>query len=366
MGYEPMKQRHAIAGLGISAGTELKRGHGIPLILNLSARGTNARATIVEVGTGTAIQEKNLPLNKQLFPLLVEEKKEVENLFRFGRLEEAQSRIRGLGKVVYRHTLGPLGLRKLFEDGGYVVNIRCEGDALHIPLEIAFHNRFLFERNVLTMRGTNDPSGRTVPVRRALIIADPSGRYACSVHEGLLLHDFFRTIGLASTLIARPLRKEVLTDLISRYDIVHFSGHSTIDQGRTGWDIGRGIFTARDLLTGHRIPGFVFSSSCGSTLLMGLDFLRAGVMNCVCSRWRIPDVDLTPFILSLYHRVFQGSQIGLSFQKALEKRYRYGDVLPLVFILQGESEVRYEKSHTRREDQGVRAKVSERHDDLLQ
>jgi hypothetical protein len=341
-----MKQRHAIDEWEATEGERGACGFGTPLVMSLSVRGTRATATIVEIASGTRIQSRNIPLSKRLIPLLAAKKRDVERLLQFGYMEGAGTRMRELGERVYEHIFRPLGLEKLFTDGGYVVNLRCEGLALHIPLEVAFHRRYLFERNVLTFRGTSDPSKRNVTVRRTLIVADPSGCFAHARRQGRILYDFFRAAGLESTLIARPLRREALTDLFSCHDIVHFAGHGVNEDGLSGWDIGYGTCTARDLCMGKEVPNLVVSSACGNTLLMGLDLLGAGVANCVCSRFRIPDRDLIPFMLALYHLLFQGREIGLSFQRALAGRYRNGELLPAVFTLQGESGTRYEKSHT--------------------
>jgi hypothetical protein len=341
-----MKQRHAIDDWKPTEDNNGERRWGTPLVLSLSARGTHATATIVEIASGTRIEGWNIPLSKRLIPLLTAKKREMESLLQFGQLAGAGTRMRELGERVYEHILRPLDLDKLFTDGGYVVNLRCEGLALHIPLEVAFHHRYLFERNVVTFRGTSDPPKRDVKVRRTLIVADPTGRYDSAHRQGRILYDFFRTAGLETTLIARPLRKEVLTDLFSCHDIVHFAGHGVNENGLSGWDIGGEMCTARDLCMGKEVPDLVVSSACGNTLLMGLDLLGAGVTNCVCSRFRIPDRDLTPFMLALYHRLFQGLEIGPSFQGALAGRYRNGELLPAVFTLQGESGTRYEKPHT--------------------
>jgi hypothetical protein len=334
-------QRHAIDD------REKRGGSGIPLILSLSARGTRATATIVEIDSGTRIEGRNIPLSKRLFPLIAEKKREVESLLQFGHLQGAGNRMRELGERVYEHVLHPLGLEKLFTDGGYVVNLHCEGAALHIPLEIAFCRRFLFEGNVQTFRGKSDPSKRDVAVRRALILADPRGRYPHAQKQGRILYDFFRTVGLEATLIMRPMRREALMDLFSRHDIVHFAGHGVHEGGLSGWDTGAGTCTARDLCACGTVPDLVVSSACGNTMLMGLDLLNAGVTNCVCSRFRVPDRELTPFMLALYHHLFKGLDIGLSFQEALSGRYKRGELLPAIFTLQGESGTRYEKSNTR-------------------
>jgi hypothetical protein len=337
-----MEQRHAIDD-GVLIGAS---GRGTPLVLSLAARGTRANATIVEIASGTRIRGRSLPLSKRLVPLLASKKREVEHLIQFGHLEGAAACMRELGKRVYEHLFLPLGLEKLFTDGGYVVNLRCEGLALHIPLEIAFHRRYLFERNVLTFRGTSDPPGRAVKVRRALVVADPTGCFVHAHRQGRILYDFFRAAGIQATLISRPIRREVLTDLFACNDVVHFAGHGVNEAGLAGWDTGDGTCTARDLCMGGEVPDLVVSSACGNTLLMGLDLLGAGVSNCVCSRFRLPDRDLTPFMLALYHRLFQGLGIGPSFQRALIGRYRNGEVLPALFTLQGESGTRYEKSYT--------------------
>jgi hypothetical protein len=336
--------------IGERSTTGVSAGSGTPLVLSIAARGTGMRATLVEIGTGsrTHIRNASLQPGAHFFPRLIEKRKQVEKLFQLGEMCEALVRMRELGRIVYDSVLSRIGLDRLFDQGGFAVHVRCEGEALHIPLEIAHNSRFLFERNVLTFRGTNDTPSETIPIRRALIVADPSGRFENAYREGRLLSEFLQNSGLTTTLIARPVSRVVFGELVGDFDILHFTGHAVTRKGCTGWDLGGEFFSSRDLLYRDSLPALVFSSSCGSTLHMGFDLLRAGVVNCVCSRWQIPDADMNSFILSFYRNLLRGLEIGLSLQRALFGRFRCGDVLPLVFVLQGECGVRYETSDTRR------------------
>jgi hypothetical protein len=330
--------------------TQVPSGSGFPLVLDLSSRGTGVRATVVEIGTGacTRIRNRRLQPGAQFFLRVNKKRRQGETLLQLGRYHDALVLFRELGEMVWDSILSPIDLDRIFDTGGFAIHARCEGEAIHLPLEIAYNRRFLFERNVLTFRGANDPSSGTIPIRSALIVADPSERFNHSYREGLLLCEFLESAGLSTTLISRPIDCTTLRELLPEFDIFHFSGHSVTRKGCTGWDLGREIFTSSDLLSRSSPPAFVFSSSCGSTLHLGLDLLRAGVVNCICSRWQIPDADITSFILSFYHRLLGGAEIGLSFQRSLARCHRLGEVLPLVFVLQGECGVRYETTNTRR------------------
>ena len=75
-----MKQRHAIDEWGAAQGGNGESGRATPLVLSLSARGTRANATIVEITSGTSIRVRNIQLDKRLVPLLEAKKREVELL----------------------------------------------------------------------------------------------------------------------------------------------------------------------------------------------------------------------------------------------------------------------------------------------
>ncbi len=319
---------------------------GLPLVMNLSINGTRVNATVVEIGTGTAIKRSDFNISNRLFSLLGSKKRSCESLLQNGRNRSVLQLVREMGELVYESIIAHLGVEHLFREGGYRVNIHCEGQAKALPVEIAHYEHFMFERNLLSLRGRNDPPADNVSVGRVLILADPSARYHWAVREGLLLHDFFRSIGISVSLVSRPLQKERLFDLFSMYDIVHFTGHAAADQYRTGWDIGTGIFRCSDIIMRKKLPALVFSSSCGNTLPMGFDFLRMGARNHVGSRWQIPDVNVCSFVLAFYERLFRLGDVGLAFHQSLNGRYRHGDVMPFFFVLQGELGNRYEKSDT--------------------
>jgi hypothetical protein len=318
----------------------------VPLVLNLSVKGTQAKTTVVEVGTGTTIRSSDFHVGSHLFALLGSKKRAFENLLKYERMEEMLRLIRDIGELVYTSVVEHLKLEHLFEEGGYRVSVHAEGQARALPIELTHYDRFIFERNLLSLRGRNDPPSNTLAIGRILIIADPLACYQWALREGMLLYDFFRSMGLSVKLISRPLQREKFLELFTAADIVHFCGHIATNESRTGWDIGTGVFSGSDLGLPKKPPALVFSSGCGNTLPLGFTFLTLGVRNCIGTRWQIPDTDLRSFILAFYESLFRVGDIGLAFHRSLKGRYDRGDTMPLVFTLQGASGTRYEKSDT--------------------
>ncbi len=317
----------------------------IPMVLNLWVNGTKVKATVVEVERGTTLRSSDFHVSSHLFPLLGSKKKACENLLQYGQHEETLSIIRDIGELVYTSIFEHLGLEHLFTGGGYRVSVHAQGQARALPIELAHHDRFVFEANIVSLRGRNDPPAARLSIERVLIIADPAARYRWAQREGMLLYDFFRSTGLSVMLISRPLQREKILELFTAADIVHFCGHVAAHNSRTGWDIGTGLFSGSDIVQLGRSPALVFSNGCGNTLPLGFTFLSLGVRNCISTRWQIPDSDLCSFILAFYECLFRVGDIGLAFHCSMKGRYEHGDTLPLVFALQGESGTRYEKSN---------------------
>ena len=315
-----------------------------PLVLNLWIKGSTARATVVEVERGTTLRNSDFPVSSHLIPLLGSKKRACENLLQYGRYEEIRNAMKDIGELVYTSVFVPLGLEHLFSSGGYRVSVHAQNQARAIPVELAYHDRFVFETNIMSLRGKNDPQGDRVVVERVLIIADPTARFKWALREGMMLYDFFVSKGLSVLLVSRPLTRERLLDLFSTAHIVHFCGHVASHTSYTGWDIGTGLFNGSDCDRLSRTPDLVFSSGCGNTLPLGLRFLTSGVRNCICTRWQIPDTDICSFVLAFYECLLRVGDIGLAFQCSVKGRYARGETLPLIFALQGESGIRYEES----------------------
>ena len=148
-----------------------------PLVLNLWIKGSTARATVVEVERGTTLRNSDFPVSSHLIPLLGSKKRACENLLQYGRYEEIRNAMKDIGELVYTSVFVPLGLEHLFSSGGYRVSVHAQNQARAIPVELAYHDRFVFETNIMSLRGKNDPQGDRVVVERVLIIADPTARF---------------------------------------------------------------------------------------------------------------------------------------------------------------------------------------------
>jgi len=79
---------------------------------------------------------------------------------------------------------------------------------------------------------------------------------------------------------------------------------------------------------------------------MGYDMIRRGITNAISSRWQIPDRDMGDFFITFYKSLFNKMDIGYSFSRAVQGAYKRGDVIPLTFVLQGESRMIYEKKNS--------------------
>jgi hypothetical protein len=316
-----------------------------PLVLDLWVKGSRCKATLVEVTGGTTLRTEDFHVNSRLIPLLGSKKRACEKLLQFGHLSETRAAMREIGELVYESIFSQLGLEHLFTGGGFRVNVHAQSQARAIPVEIAHCGRFVFEGNIVSLRGKNDISGSRVGVERVLIVADPTVRFAWALREGMLLYDFFTSMGLSVTLVCRPLTGEAMNDLFASADIVHFCGHVTSWESRVGWDMGTVLFDGSDCIRG-RVPALVFSNGCGNTLPLGFTFLSAGVRNCIATRWQIPDADHVGFILAFYECLFRIGDIGYAFHCSKKGRFAHEDVLPLLFALQGEPETHYEISNT--------------------
>jgi hypothetical protein len=322
-------------------------GETIPIIINLSLSGNQVTATIIEIDGGSAIRSYAVEMKDSFFSLIRSKMSSGEELLHRRRDGDFTRCLEDIGNLIYDQVLHGLNLQMLFCKGGYTINIAGDEKLLEIPFEISHHESFIFENNILTYRGKNENPIPGVKIERTLIIADPSERYEWAYREGIMLRDFFKSNNIGVDLLSRPLQREMLIEIFHKYDIVHFAGHSVTRNSIPGWDIGPSVFTAQDLVVQKKLPFLVFSSACGNTIGMGLEFLRKGIRNCVVSRWRIPDVDISRFIHSFYFQLLRPKEIGYSFNRSVVNRFRSGDILPLTFVLLGEGRNLYENKNTR-------------------
>jgi len=314
----------------------------IPLVVTISVCGSSVKASVVEIHRGTSINHFSFNINDNLFRILERKKKAGEELLLSNRTDEYRSTLKELGKLVYESFLRNMGLDRCFENGGYTIDFVCDPAMAEIPLEISYNNTFLFENNIIAFRGEGERKDGSVHIKRILVIADPHGMRREAYREGILLYNLLSERDISVDLCTRELTRDLLAEYFSYYDIVHFSGRCNLSGSEVGWDIGRGFFTADDLLGIERLPHMVFSNACGNTLLFGLNFLRTGITNVICSRWKIPYGALFSFLTKLYLKILAGEEIGYAFNKALQCSYMKGNVVPLAFVFLGESRMIYE------------------------
>lgn len=315
----------------------------IPLVINITFSGDDVNATVVEINRGTHIEHFKFGINKNLLNILERKKKAGENLLQSGEMDNYKGILKEIGRLVYDNIFRNIGLEKVFTRGGFIIDIAGDDRACEIPYEIAYKDSFIFENNFLSCRGEGGQEPGNIRVKRVLILADLSGNYRGAYREGVKLYNFLQKIGISVDLLCRNLKRDMLADFFSFYNIIHFSGHSSVRGSDAAWDLGEGLFTAADIAGGKRSPHLVFSSACGNTLSLGLDFLKAGVNNVVSSRWQITDEDISDFVICFYELLFNNMEIGYAFNRALCNSYMNENVVPLSFAFLGESRLIYER-----------------------
>lgn len=308
--------------------------------------GESVSATVVEVSRGMNISSYNFELPESYFRFLDWKKKAVEDRALHADWMGVERALMDLGSSIYDNIFNRIGLEDIFHSPERSIYISGDERSALIPFEIAFKESFIFENNILSFRGERKRESSVASLRRILILADPTGCYGWAYNEGMVLYEFFKNRGCQVDFISRPITEEILLDLFSCYDIIHFSGHSDDAVMEGSWNIGLHSFNARDVGVQRKMPRLIFSSACGNTLKMGFDFLRLGALNCIGSRWIIPDRDISGFLLNFYGLLLKKYEVGFAFQRSILGSYRRGDVLPILFVLQGEPKTRYELKDT--------------------
>jgi hypothetical protein len=312
------------------------------IVINISRHDNRFTAAVINFNKGTSISNFSFSVKKELFLLLERKKNMGENHLSSANMRNFIDIVREIGTIIYDNLLEKLGFERFSPEGSCIIDIAGDDNVCAIPFEIAYKDTFLFEKNIITYRGDDHYDGTPIRVERVLIIADPCGSYSESQREGLRLHDFFAQRRISVDFISRSMQDGMLTDMLSSYDIVHFSGHSYVKEGNEAWDLGGAAFTPEEVIRVGRLPHLVFSSSCGRTLGFGMEFLKAGVKNVVASRWIIPDYDISDFVLNFYHLLFDRFDVGYAFNRALCRSYERGLFVPLTFLFLGESRLIYE------------------------
>jgi hypothetical protein len=315
----------------------------IPLVLNFTISGENLKATVVKLKGVTNINNYVCKNPDNLLSLLQMKKRVGEGFLASGQKVNFMDNLKNIGQLIYDNILKPIDLEPLFTEGGYTVYISGDDRIKEIPFEVSYNGEFIFEHNTVVYSGKGEHKERSVRIKKVLIIADPTSQYRNAYEEGVEIHRLFSERGFPIDFLSRAIDNDLMNDLFTDYDIVHFAGHSRIKESQIGWDIGASCFTIPDILSKGRYPHLVFSSACGDTLQFGLVFLAEGVKNVIASRWQMPDSDMRGFALSFYSLLLSGIEVGNAFSSALTRSYLRGEVVPLLFTLHGESRMIYEK-----------------------
>jgi len=318
----------------------------LPLVLNFTLSDGLLKAAVVGTEGETFVRNYTCCSPETVLALISRKMHAGEEHFSRGNNRAFISILREIGELIYDNILEPLELDQLFTSGGYRVHIAGE-EVVKIPFELSYSGSFIFEKNSIVFM---QERARTVPrevkkkqVKGALVIADPSCRYGRAYQEGIALYELFEREGITADLIARPLDKDLAADLFSGYGIVHFAGHTETKGSSPGWDMGYFYFHTSELPSQKRFPSFVFSSSCSNTIRLGLELLDSGAISVLCSRWQIPDNDMSAFVLPFYRLLLGGVEIGEAFNWVVNRSYKEELFAPLLFCLHGYGRMRYEK-----------------------
>ncbi|HUT66795.1 MAG TPA: CHAT domain-containing protein [Spirochaetota bacterium] len=322
----------------------------VPLVLNFTLADGSMKVAVVGLEGETFVKNYTCSAPDTLFGLIDRKMRIGEDLFSRGRQKEFISSLIEIGDLVYSNILQPLELGALFSEGGYRVYIAGEQKVKEIPFELSYGGSFIFEKNCVVFsreRAHGVPGGvRNEKVKSALVIADPTGRFERAYKEGIALFDLFEREGITADLVARPLEQDLVAELFTGYGLVHFSGHTETEGGYPGWDMGPFRFHASDLPSQKRFPSLVFSSSCKGSIGLGLELLDRGAITVLCSRWQVPDIDMSEFVLSFYKLLLSGVEAGEAFNWIVNRSYESDKFIPLLFSLHGHSRIRYEKQYS--------------------
>jgi len=317
-----------------------------PIIINTVCLEDSLHVTVIEWGEGMEVSNIAVDKWQRFYEQVQDMKRTGEELLCRDDKESFYDILNRIGICIYKRLVGPLGLDRLHTEGGYRIYISGMENCFDMPFEISFDNEFIFERNIISYSAGRSRCVKPVEVKKILVLADPSDTCIQAYREGERLYNYFLKSGFHIDLLSRPLQNYLLTDLLSEYDIVHFCGHHNAENTDNGWEIGYSKFTAGDLALVKCPPSLVVSSTCGNSLEMGYDMIRRGVANAISSRWQIPDRNMGEFFITFYKSLFNKMDIGYSFSRAVQDAYKRGDVIPLTFVLQGESRMIYEKKNS--------------------
>jgi len=315
----------------------------VSVVVHISTSESEVNTSIVEINKGTSISQYSFPLS-DTFGMILERKKRIAQTQLLARRDqEFLCTLRDIGALIYDSFFRKMDCERFFKKGGYRIDFAIGRSVETVPFEISYRNSFLFEQNIIAYRSEENRQLGSARMKRVLIIADPEQNQDAAYREGLFLFDLFSDQGVEVNLCSRNISRDMCAEFFSGYDVVHFTGRSSPQGESTAWDLGGDHFDAQDIAVFEGLPHLIFSNSCGNSPRFGMEFLRAGVQNVVCSRWKVPFGTLHSFLLQFYTQLLKGEEIGYSFNRALSSCYDKGKTFPLAFLLLGESRLIYEK-----------------------
>lgn len=254
---------------------------------------------------------------------------------------------------------------------------------IHIPWELLhdgdefFCRRFNMGRLVKTRMRLGHFNTReiNVPVKMQ-ILCDPQGNLSSAYAEGATLLDSLDRYSdrVIISWRGKQITQEYVRRTLRDFDIVHYAGHATYnsaDPSQSGWLL-KGTSVTAELITrlrGNRpFPSLVFSNSCQSSQMQGLDrsreteeeifglanaFLLAGVRHYIGTFAEILDEQAAGFALEFYKELIMGTGVGECVRIArnrIVEKYGEGNAIWASYLLYGDPSFRYFPSRTEHDD----------------
>ncbi len=220
---------------------------------------------------------------------------------------------------------------------GYAISFIVDKEIWKLPLELLSYTDFLFKKSIITYGVKNMVLPEKAKIKNALVLADPTSGYEWAYIEGKKVFNFLTNLGIRCDFISRSISIPEFFEYLENYDLIHIAGHNS-----GGFLLGdEKVFLGNELKL-KKQPKFIFLSFCGDQIDYGKSLLKSGVGNVVFTRFQIPDFDSTGYILEFYRLIFEGISIGKAFFYMKRMAYRGKKVIPLTYILSGNSNTVYE------------------------
>ncbi|MCC7494384.1 MAG: CHAT domain-containing protein [Fimbriimonadaceae bacterium] len=245
--------------------------------------------------------------------------------------------LRALGRHLYDTCFSAEVKAQLLASDVENLVLRLDESVLHLPWELAHDGqrflcrRFNLGRQVVLLQAeqSTQPPPEDPPTH-LLVAHNPTGDLPGAEREARLLlahFDASRCPWKVTALGHERLDPLRLALALQEADIVHYSGHADTVP-RPGWRLASGPFGAERFARLTRKPRLVFANACHSAgagpsplaaLMLGHQFLLAGVQSYLGNLWTVPDHSATSFAVTFYDALLAGENFGQALRLARER-----------------------------------------------